>query len=64
MAALGVVLLVVTLFSREWIELLTGFDPDGGNGAVELALSIGLLAVAVTSAMLARRTYRAGATTN
>jgi hypothetical protein len=60
-AALGAVLLVVTLFSREWIELLTGFDPDGGSGAVEVALSIGLLAVAATSALLARRSYRAAA---
>jgi len=57
-AGLGLVLFVVTLFSREWIEELTGWDPDGGNGAMEIALAAGLLAVSVISMLAARRVYR------
>jgi hypothetical protein len=57
-AALGAVLFVVTVFTREWIELLSGFDPDGGNGAAEFALAIGLLGAAAVSALSARRTFR------
>ena len=29
------VLAVVTLFWHEWIEIVVGVDPDGGNGSVE-----------------------------
>ena len=57
-AALGVALFVLTLFTREWIEILTGFDPDGGSGSLEFALAIGLLAIAVTSAAAARSEFR------
>jgi hypothetical protein len=56
-AAVGAVLFVLTLFTKEWIELLTGLDPDRGSGAVELALALGLLGVAACSAWLARRSY-------
>lgn len=54
----GSVLFVVTLFSREWFEELTGLDPDGGNGSLEIGLAVGLLALSVTSILAARRDYR------
>ena len=57
-ATLGLVLFVVSLFSREWIEALTGWDPDGGSGAMELGLAIGLLTVSAVSTLAARRVYR------
>ena len=54
---LGIVLLVVTLISREWIEVVFGVDPDGGSGALEVAISFGLLSVATVSFVLARREF-------
>jgi hypothetical protein len=57
-AVIGLTLFIVTLFTREWFELLTGLDPDGGNGSLELGLAFALLAVSATSAFAARRDYR------
>ena len=58
-AFLGTALFVLTIFSREWIELAFGVDPDGGSGALEAAIAIGLLAAAAVSATLARREWSA-----
>jgi hypothetical protein len=57
-AVLGAALFVLTLFSREWIELAFGVDPDGGSGSLEFGIAVGLLAVAAVSAILARREWR------
>jgi hypothetical protein len=59
LAALCVVLLVVTVFVHDWIERLTGLSPDGGDGALEFAPPVLLLVVLGASALTARRTYRA-----
>lgn len=56
--AVGLVLFTLTLFSREWIEVLTGWDPDGGNGSLEIAVAVGLLAITAVSMLAARRDYR------
>jgi hypothetical protein len=55
---IGAVLLVMTLISKEWIEEIFGVDPDGGSGALEWAITLGLLVVAAASFLLARREYR------
>ena len=57
-AVMGLTMFVVTLFSREWIEAITGWDPDGGSGAMELVLALSLLTVSATSMLAARRVYR------
>jgi len=49
---------IITIFWHDWIEILTGWDPDHHNGGAEVALVVVLLAVSVTCAALARRTYR------
>ena len=59
LAALCVVLLVVTLFVHDWIERLNGLSPDAGDGALEFAPPFLLLFVLGVSALTARRTYRA-----
>ena len=61
--AIGLVLFVLTLFTREWIEELTGWDPDGGSGSLEIALALALLAISAISMLAARRDYRRAATT-
>ncbi len=56
-AGVGFALFVLTLVTREWIEILTGLDPDGGSGALEFGFAIALLSVATISATFARRTF-------
>lgn len=46
-ALLAAALAVLTLISREWIEVMTGWDPDNGDGTMEWLLVRGLATVAV-----------------
>lgn len=57
-ACANAVSFVLTLVRRDWIEAVTGLDPDAGSGALEWALTAGLLAVALTFGLLARREWR------
>lgn len=53
-AALG----IVTIFWRDWIEILTGWDPDHHSGSAEIGIILAFFVLSVTCALLARRTYR------
>ena len=53
-AALG----IITIFWRDWIEILTGWDPDHHSGGAEIGIILALFVLSVTCALLARRTYR------
>jgi hypothetical protein len=57
LAVVGTALFLLTIVTREWFELLTGIDPDGGSGALEFGLAFALLALAAVSAFTARRSY-------
>lgn len=60
-AAVAGVLGIVTIFWHDWIEALTGWDPDHHNGGFEWIIIVGLLAVAVVVGALARRDRRSSA---
>jgi len=52
------ILAILTVFSREWIELLTGWDPDHGDGWLEWAIVIVLGVVALIFGAVARAEWR------
>ena len=58
LASLCGFLAVLTLFWRDWIEALTGFDPDHHNGSFEWAIVVGLLLVSVLVGIVARGEWR------
>ena len=47
-------LAVVALFWQDWIEALTGLDPDQGNGSLEWSIVAGLALVCVSLFLAAR----------
>jgi hypothetical protein len=57
-AILAAALFVLTLISREWIEFLTGWDPDGGSGALERGVVVVLAAIAVGLSLRARADWQ------
>ena len=58
LAVFSALLLLLTLISREWIEIVFGVDPDAGSGALEWALVAVSLASTVTFSTLARIEWR------
>ena len=52
------VLGVLTIFWHDWIEALTGWDPDHRNGSFEWLVVAVLLLVAVVMGAVARRDSR------
>lgn len=60
-AAVAGVLGILTIFWHDWIEALTGWDPDHHNGSFEWIIIVALLAVAVVVGAMARRDWRSSA---
>lgn len=51
-------LAVLTLFWRDWIEAISGFDPDQHSGSAEWAIVAGLAALCLVAASVARIEWR------
>jgi hypothetical protein len=49
------VLGILTVFWRDWIEMLTGWDPDHHDGRAEWVIVAGLLVLAAIAGALAHR---------
>jgi hypothetical protein len=49
---------ILTIFWHDWIEALTGWDPDQHNGSAEWLIVAGLLVIAVAMGTVARRHWR------
>ncbi len=54
LAVVAAGLALLTLITREWIEAIFGVDPDGGSGALEWAIVVGMAVAAVAFAFVAR----------
>lgn len=49
---------ILTIFWHDWIEILTGWDPDNHSAAVEWVIVVALLVAAVAVGLAARRHWR------
>jgi hypothetical protein len=58
LAALSALLAILTLFTRDWIEALTGFDPDNHNGSFEWMIVAALALVCILLSIAARADWR------
>jgi hypothetical protein len=58
LASLTGALAILTLFWRDWIEALTGFDPDHHSGSAEWAIVAGLAVVSLVLFVAARAEWR------
>ena len=58
LATLSGFLAILTLFTRDWIEALTGFDPDNHNGSFEWVIVAMLLVVCILFSIAARADWR------
>jgi hypothetical protein len=52
------ILAVLTAVWPEWIEVLTGTDPDRGNGSLEWIITLAFAVASVGVAVIARREWR------
>jgi len=54
LGSLSLALLVLTLTTADWIEVLFGVDPDSGSGALEWTVVCGLAVATAVFGLIAR----------
>lgn len=54
LASAGAVLAALTVLWRDWIEAITGLDPDHHSGSLEWLIAAGLLLLALAAGVAAR----------
>lgn len=57
-AAITGILAIITPFAPDWIEVVSGWDPDQHDGSVERLIVIGLCCVTALSFLLSAREWR------
>ena len=57
-AGVSGIVFVVTVLWPDWIEAVTGWNPDGGSGALEWGIALAFALSSVTLGLLARRHRR------
>lgn len=57
-ACVTLILLVLSLISKEWIEIVFGVDPDNGSGSLEVALPLVCALATLLLGVLANRDWR------
>jgi H+/Cl- antiporter ClcA len=55
------VLTVITLFFPDWVEAISGWDPDQHDGTVEMWIVLSLFVATLVIFALARREWRRAA---
>lgn len=58
LAGASALFLVLTLFWEEWIEIIFGASPDGGDGSLEWMIAIACVLCTVIFSVLARNEWR------
>jgi hypothetical protein len=58
LAGFSAFLLLLTLATREWIEIVFRVDPDHGSGSLEWLVVVASLLATVTFSVLARLEWR------
>jgi hypothetical protein len=58
LCGLSGVLAIATVFWPDWIEALTGWEPDHQDGSLEWLIVAALGAICVIFGLLARRSWR------
>lgn len=57
-AVLAAALMLLTYANAEWIEWLTGTDPDAGSGSLERTVVLACFLAAIVAGALARCEWR------
>jgi hypothetical protein len=58
MGVLSATLALLTLIWPDWIERIFGYEPDAGNGSIEVSLTVAMAIATVVLALLARSEWR------